>query len=183
MGAAAVLIASAAAELQRQAEAGQAAGVAAPALPETVSEEAPAMSPPDTGVHMRPGEEKVPDGPSTLASNGSAPVPVMGASKMRSLSSTDLAGEANASSAAGDIIKRPSAAGIIRQVTERWREGLPTVGSSGGPGGIGGILGGEGRASPFGVQSYTCTVGKKPSQARNYVNDVDEVRGVDFWGE
>jgi hypothetical protein len=28
------------------------------------------------------------------------------------------------------------------------------------------------------VHTFTCTVGKKPSHARSYVNDVDEVHGI-----
>lgn len=49
-------------------------------------------------------------------------------------------------------------------ISERWRS---TV--------IGGSRDGVG--SPLDVQCFTCTVGKKPSQAQKYVNDVDEVGG------
>ncbi|CAN0070484.1 unnamed protein product, partial [Ectocarpus sp. 8 AP-2014] len=53
----------------------------------------------------------------------------------------------------------------------RWRGGVlgtPGMGSSPGSGSIVG-------AGKLGVQCFTCTVGKKPSQARTYVNDIDEV--------
>lgn len=52
-------------------------------------------------------------------------------------------------------------------IGERWRS---TV--------IGGSRDGVG--SPMDVQCFTCTVGKKPSQAQKYVNDVDEVGGCCF---
>lgn len=62
----------------------------------------------------------------------------------------------------------------IRQKSgsERWRGGIPGVGGSGGV-----AIG----ASPLGVQCFTCTVGKKPSQAATFVNDIDEVREGGGW--
>lgn len=56
--------------------------------------------------------------------------------------------------------------GNVRPASERWKAGI--MGSGGGSGVVG--------ATPLGVQCFTCTVGKKPSQARTYVNDIDEVR-------
>lgn len=53
--------------------------------------------------------------------------------------------------------------------TESWRDSV--IGGGGGNG-AGGVAG----APPLGVQCFTCTVGKKPSQADAFVNDIDEVR-------
>ena len=46
---------------------------------------------------------------------------------------------------------------------------------AGGIPGVGGSAGVAIGASPLGVQCFTCTVGKKPSQAATFVNDIDEV--------
>eukprot|EP00903_Cladosiphon_okamuranus_P012881 g12029.t1 len=56
--------------------------------------------------------------------------------------------------------------------SQRWRGGV-----LGAPGGMGGSPGGGSiiGAGKLGVQCFTCTVGKKPSQAGTYVNDIDEV--------
>lgn len=60
----------------------------------------------------------------------------------------------------------------------RWRGGVlgtPGMGSSPGSGSIIG-------AGKLGVQCFTCTVGKKPSQATTYVNDIDEVSAWSWGG-
>ncbi|CAN0068179.1 unnamed protein product, partial [Hapterophycus canaliculatus] len=57
--------------------------------------------------------------------------------------------------------------------SRRWRGGI-----LGAPGGVMGSSPGGGSiigAGTLGVQCFTCTVGKKPSQAGTYVNDIDEV--------
>lgn len=57
--------------------------------------------------------------------------------------------------------------------SQRWRGGV-----LGAPGGMMGASPGGGSivgAGKLGVQCFTCTVGKKPSQAATYVNDIDEV--------
>ena len=69
------------------------------------------------------------------------------------------------------VEKRPLQLSHLRDVrggTERWRENM-LGGSRNSRDGVG---------SPLDVKCFTCTVGKKPSQAQNYVNDVDEVRLV-----
>ncbi len=59
---------------------------------------------------------------------------------------------------------------------QRWRHGV--LGAPGGLGMMGASPGGGSiiGAGTLGVQCFTCTVGKKPSQAGTYVNDIDEVR-------
>lgn len=61
---------------------------------------------------------------------------------------------------------------------QRWRGGvLGAPGLMGMSPGGGSVVG----AGALGVQCFTCTVGKKPSQARTYVNDIDEVSVCVVW--
>lgn len=63
--------------------------------------------------------------------------------------------------------------------SQRWRGGV-----LGAPGGMMGASPGGGSivgAGKLGVQCFTCTVGKKPSQAATYVNDIDEVCICCMW--
>lgn len=131
-------------------------------------------------LSSRVSEEKMADGPGNVTSNGSASG-VLLASSINDESASTAATVGSVDEGLGDVeggvMKRGSGTGPTRQGSERWRESFPPSGGVGmmGGQGLGGI---EPGAPPFGVQCYTCTVGKKPSQARNYVNDVDEVRAV-----
>lgn len=77
-------------------------------------------------------------------------------------------------SGAGSVLK-PTSLTMKPRISpnQRWR-----VGVLGAPGGMMGASPGGGSivgAGKLGVQCFTCTVGKKPSQAATYVNDIDEV--------
>ena len=87
--------------------------------------------------------------------------------------------EPRSSGAAG--VLKPTSLNIKPRISpgggQRWRGGV-----LGAPGGMMGASPGGGSivgAGKLGVQCFTCTVGKKPSQAGTYVNDIDEVR---VWG-
>ncbi|CAM9975335.1 unnamed protein product [Pylaiella littoralis] len=120
------------------------------------------------------GEEKYPDGmmgretylPLTGGSDGGGHVKERG----RSSSLAEPGADGGGSKATLlSIRRRFSPAG-----QRGWRGGV-----LGAPGGLtmGMSPGGESvvGAGKLGVQCFTCTVGKKPSQARTYVNDIDEV--------
>lgn len=76
--------------------------------------------------------------------------------------------------------KKPSIV-VSRKGSDRWREGISGLGGWGSGLGAGLVSGpggsGDGSEGWKGVQCFTCTVGKKPSRARTYVNDIDEVGG------
>lgn len=71
----------------------------------------------------------------------------------------------------------------MKSPSERWRDGISGLG----PGFGSGVSTDGSDPGAFGVQCFTCTVGKKPSQAWTYVNDMEEVsvfgacRGQGCW--
>lgn len=154
---AAVLIKSAAAELKRQQEEADETDSLQPAS--ALMGAHPSSAPADVttislmaGLGKHAGEEKTPGGGprgSGMLSQDSGFLDMGGAVRGRSQS-----------------IAEPERHFRQKSGTERWRGGIPGVGGSGGV-----AIG----ASPLGVQCFTCTVGKKPSQAATYVNDIDEV--------
>lgn len=131
-------------------------------------------------VAMSPSDEQGEYAASSDSTNGLLPARIVGSTGGAGAGAGGV-GEFGVTSVNIEGIKTPrqptgssgSGGASTRSPSERWREGLGTLGL--GFGGASGSVGDGSEPGAFGVQCFTCTVGKKPSQAWTYVNDMEEV--------
>lgn len=129
-----------------------------------------------TGAPANSSEEKTMDGMTEheayfpLSGGGGSDDGCGGMLRGRASSLAEPRGSGSGGGKATSLAGRPR----ISPGPPRWRGGV-----LGAPGGMMGASPGGGSivgAGKLGVQCFTCTVGKKPTQAGTYVNDIDEVR-------